>query len=861
MRNARHKGICALGLAGGLVVIAPIPSSATISFSDAVRIVDPAPGGPTSIVADDVVDGSPTCSGCLDLVVVNRTGDSVTLLAGNGSGGFSQVGSSLSVGNNPYYGATGDCDGDGDDDIFVANNASSNATASVTVLRNGRVGGTANTFTTSTITGINARPVFVLSRTSTGGALDLNGDGKLDLVLAIKGNDKLLTLYGNGSCGFSVQQNTIAGGNGPEVVTAGDFNGDSLVDLAVSDRLTGGGVIVLYNKGTDSGNGRFAITGDTCNCTGCGCTTFTPVGNEPSAVLARNFNADGGGALDLAITDSNNTDSISTTGLLLMTGDGSGGFSGPNSYGTQAKGPEAVVAADFNNDSNHYLDAVVLDKTANQISFLNGKGANGFDTGVTYDLDGGGSTPAKGPEDITLGDFDGDGDIDVATANKTTNNFSVCLNNGSGVFSCTPTSANPSGFGTGPRGIAITDQGTSSSTTPDGSNDIVVVNETSDDVTFLFQTSSGFDSLRPPVSLAANATTLRDLLAFDANGTAPLDLAIAACGGSGQSKDRLVVIRDRNFNNSTSPTPQYLGSSGEDCPTAVAYGDLNGDTYPDLVTVNANTNNLTIYQGFSTGSFSKVRDICVAGTSTCDDTNPTDVAIAEFGTSSGNPASDSKLDIAVTAKDTGTVRIFYGDGALDVSSSQTVAVFPAAGQPQALAVEDFNGDGKNDLAVVNHNTTSSTVTTAKGVQVAMRQSDGTFSSSPTNLDCGKQPYAIAAANVSRDTAGRKDLVVTSEGSDQTCIFEGKGDGTFDTPVIKPVGTNPRAVAVGDIDTTAGLDIAVANHNSDDVSVIYNTSPSCGDSTVSGNEQCDPPGAVCSSGCGGTTYCTTLCKCP
>src|SRR5262249_13597678 len=151
-------------------------------------------------------------------------------------------------------------------------------------------------------------------------------------------------------------------------------------------------------------NGRFAIVGTSCNTIGSYCTSISPVGDQPSSILAGNFNADGGGALDLAITDASNTDSLSSQGLLLLTGNGSGGFSGPHGYGTAAKGPEAVVAANFDNDVNHYPDVVVLDKAANQITFMQGVGSGGFvTTGVAYDLDSSGLNRARGPEDITAG--------------------------------------------------------------------------------------------------------------------------------------------------------------------------------------------------------------------------------------------------------------------------------------------------------------------------------------------------------------------------------------------------------------------------------------------------------------------------
>ncbi len=822
-------------LVGSLVVFfGPRPSYAVVTLGTETRLSEPNAKAPRGIAAADVIDNvSPTCPGCLDLIIANQTGDSVSLLTGNGAGGFTQFGNNVSVGNGPMSVATGDCDGDGDQDIFVANNGAS----TVTVLVNQRAQGNPNTFTTSTV-GLTRAPVFVLAKTAAGGILDINGDGKLDLAVAEKTGDKVQTLIGNGACGFTNGQDTIFGGNGVETLAAADIDGVNGVDLVTSARLTGGGTAILFNNGT----GTFATSCPTAQC------LLLGAGSEPSSVVTANF--DGTNGNDIGVTDADNGDSTSTTGLVRFLNAGAGSFGAPNTFGTGGKGPESAVVGDFDGDT--LLDVVALNKDAKTLGFAHGLGNGFFSTAVISNING------TGPEEMAAGDFNGDGRPDIAIVNKASNNFSVCLNSSvtPGTFTCTASTAQPSGFGSSPRGIAVADMGTTGSATPDGLNDIVIVNEGSDDVSVLINDGTGhFTSLfRPPFLLSAQATNPRDVAAFDSGNGGTTDLAIAACGATAVTKDKLVVVLDRNFAGAS-----YYAAN--DCPSAVAVVDLDGDGKLDLAVVNQNSDDVSIFKNVGSGAFVWQRNVCSSpNMSGCDDVQPTAISFGDFGTAPGNATPDGKVDLVVSNKNTNNFSILFGNGAFDFpTSSRTNAI--ANGQPQGIAAYDFNGDGFADVAIANHNTGNSGVTTSRGVQVFLGQGGGAFLAAQ-NFDVGKQPTAIKAVNVSGDTGGRIDLVASSEGSDQVAVLEGRGNATgsaFEGAVVRAVGLNPRAVATGALDAGTTADLVTANNGSDDASLVPNTSPVCGDSVVSGGEGCDPPASTCSTGCA-SGVCSATCRC-
>jgi hypothetical protein len=111
-----------LGVMGaGLLVLATAPPGlAVLSLSNETRLSEPTAKAPHGIVTANVVE-TVACPGCLDLVTANQSGGSVSILAGNGDGTFTQVGGNVLVGSSPLAVDAGDCNGDGLPDLFVAN--------------------------------------------------------------------------------------------------------------------------------------------------------------------------------------------------------------------------------------------------------------------------------------------------------------------------------------------------------------------------------------------------------------------------------------------------------------------------------------------------------------------------------------------------------------------------------------------------------------------------------------------------------------------------------------------------------------------------------------------------------------------
>ncbi len=154
---------------------------------------------------------------------------------GNGSGGFTAAsGSPFAVGSGPTGIAVGDFNGDGRADLAVSNAGGS----SVTVLLGHVSGG---------FTAASGSPFAVGSGPGPIAVGDFNGDGNLDLAVTNIDSGTVTVLRGNGSGGFSTTAtgSPYAVGTDPKGIAAGDFNGDGILDLAVSSAGTGAVTILL----------------------------------------------------------------------------------------------------------------------------------------------------------------------------------------------------------------------------------------------------------------------------------------------------------------------------------------------------------------------------------------------------------------------------------------------------------------------------------------------------------------------------------------------------------------------------------------------------------------------------------------
>jgi Domain of unknown function (DUF4347)/FG-GAP-like repeat/FG-GAP repeat len=224
------------------------------NFAAGTRIIDV--GG---VLTTQVVTGDFNSDGKIDLVTANYGNKNVSVVLGNGNGGFGQP-TSFIVEFNPLAVTTGDFNSDGKTDLVTANYGNKN----VSVLLGSGNGG----FGIATNFAVGSGPASV----ATG---DFNGDGKTDLVTANAGDKNVSVLLGSGNGGFGIATN-FAVGLYPASVATGDFNGDGKTDL-VTANVGDKNVSVLLG----SGNGGF------------GAATNFAVGFIPGNILLGDFNGDG----------------------------------------------------------------------------------------------------------------------------------------------------------------------------------------------------------------------------------------------------------------------------------------------------------------------------------------------------------------------------------------------------------------------------------------------------------------------------------------------------------------------------------------------------------------------------------------
>src|SRR5262249_43202605 len=93
--------------------------------------------------------------------------------------------------------------------------------------------------------------------------------------------------------------------------------------------------------------------------------------------------------------------------------------------------PYYLAVGDFNGDGK--LDVVSCNYSSNNVGVLFGNGAGGLGAATTYNLG------AFNPLSVAVGDFNGDGKPDIATSNNSSGNVSILLNNGSGAFGAATT--------------------------------------------------------------------------------------------------------------------------------------------------------------------------------------------------------------------------------------------------------------------------------------------------------------------------------------------------------------------------------------------------------------------------------------
>ena len=575
---------------------------------------------------------------------------------------------------------------------------------------------------------------------------DFSGDGKLDIAVANRYTNSVKILLGNGDGTFQTAAN-YAVGSSPESVTVGDFNGDGKLDLAVANSYSNNVSILLGN-----GNGGTFQT-----------AVNYAVGFSPYSVTVGDFNADG--KLDLAVANYPSYYSQSNSNVSILFGNGDGTFQdGVNcAFG---RNPTSVAVGDFNGDGKPDLAVANCGYNANLgyyqgVSILLGNGDGTFQTAVNYAV-------GSDPESVTVGDFNGDGKLDLAVANG--NGVSILLGNGDGTFQ---NAVNyPVGFS--PNSVTVGDFNA------DGKLDLAVAGYgDNNSVSVSILLGNGDGSFQAAVNYAVGnyyfSSYPISVTVGDFNADGKLDLAVAIY------LDYNVSILLGNGDGTFQPDNYAVGTQ----PNSVTVGDFNGDGKLDLAVANYGSNTVSILLGNGDGTFQTAVNYAVYS-------SPPSVAVGDFN-------GDGKLDLAVANYDSDSVSILLGNGD---GTFQTAVNYAVGSGPISVTVGDFNADGKLDLAVANED--------SNDVSILLGNGDGTFQNAG-NYAVGSSPNSVTVGDFNGD--GKLDLAVANYDSNNVSILRGNGDGTFQTAVNYAVGSKPRSVTVGDFNADGNLDLAVANVDS------------------------------------------------
>lgn len=320
---------------------------------------------------------------------------------------------------------------------------------------------------------------------------DINGDGYLDIVSASVGNNTAGVLTGMVGGGFAPAVAYSTGtGSTPFGVELGDVNGDGRLDI-VTPNIGNGRIAVLLGQS----NGGFA-----------GASSYT-TGNPstPSSVALGDINGDG--RLDIVADNGGNA--------AVLLGQASG-FAAASTYPISSSGGSASIAlGDLNADGR--LDVVTTNFNTNAVGVLFGLTSGGFATASAYAL-GAGSTPAS----VAIGDVNGDGRRDIVTANQGNNTVGVLLSQASGGFATVTTY--PTGAGSSPYGVALGD------VNGDGRLDLVTANYNTNGVGVLLGQAVGF---APAISYSTGTgSNPRAVALGDVNGDGRLDIITTNSGQS-----------------------------------------------------------------------------------------------------------------------------------------------------------------------------------------------------------------------------------------------------------------------------------------------------------------------------------------
>lgn len=692
--------------------------------------------------------------GKMDVAKVVLVGPSyeISVVLSNGDGTFQAPRLTATPGNTDDPIVVGDVNGDGKDDILEVHASASPSSVDV-LLSNGD--GTFAAGDNVQIAGASLRG---------GVAMDVNGDGKLDILTITSDNLAVVSVVRGKGDGTFLAALTLATlpGAAPDDIFFADFNGDGKIDFA----------------GHFGDNNQIRVYLATGN------TFLTPVAlATPDAVygassnVAGDLNGDGRPEI-VSVNGSDNTVTV-----YLNNGDGSfqtGVYY--NNQGSLYMASYAAAIVDVNGDGKN--DLIVGNAYNGSIGVFrgNGDGTLALPT-VAYAT---GGYPWTAP---LVADFNGDGRMDIIQADDY---FSLAYlqNDGDGSFRASLSYPLPqsNGLYTFSQSVAAGDFN------GDGLADVVAGQDGDSNAPGVSVYLANRDGTLQ-VGVNYGSGDLDFVTVADFNGDGKLD--IAATDVSNGVVQIFLGKGDGTFILGQSFATDTVSGSG---PTNVITADFNQDGKVDLAIANSESNTVGVLFGNGDGTFGAATGYPIAG-------NVNVIAAADLN-------GDGHVDLAVTIGRGGgnSVVVLLANNDKTGTFKSPSAVATGSGFAENVAFGDLNGDGKLDMAV----TLADGPVFVGALAVALGKGDGTFQAPvayPDSILGGSVGNAYPA-NVQMadfDGDGKLDLVYGNYDHGTIGILYGKGDGTFFDPVEFPVGGYVWGMALADLNGDSAMDVVTGNY--------------------------------------------------
>jgi len=335
------------------------------------------------------------------------------------------------------------------------------------------------------------------------------------------------------------------------------------------------------------------------------------------------------------------------------------------SFPPVGRGAGWLAAGDFNGDG--LTDLACANRVDNNVSILLRLPRGGFTNAPGVPISTG-----RDPRTVVTADFNGDGHLDLMTADTLGNSVTLLLGDGAGSFQ--PAPGSPIATGIGPWGIAVADFN------GDGLGDVAVANSGSTNLTILL--GDGHGGFTPGATLASPGASI-GIAAADLDGDGITDLV---CGRA-DAPSLSLLLGDGHGGFHSGPQPSL---SVQSSTFAVVVADLNEDGVPDIASTDTYNHTVSIWLGTRSGKFIPSPFSPIATSPYPRWIGVVDLegdGIPELVTANEGGGEDEE----------GTINLIESDG----TGSYVATALTAGRHSNALALIDVDGDKSPDLVCVN----------------------------------------------------------------------------------------------------------------------------------------------------------------